>query len=768
MKKKKSNQKLPTLGKDLCVNLLTLRDGQQSTLRNWNFRIKDWASLLYSANLMKYQHAEVAGGRSFHLAIKNGHNPFRVIEILNLAKKYTHKDINKINFNHSFSNSDKDIIQFQMLIRGVNGLGFRHYTPDVIESCIVEYIKVGITKFRFFDAFNDIDNIYIPDSIIKHKDVKNGRIILQGALSFTHYLDAPKRYSDEYYVNYARKLIIEKGMNSIAIKDMSSQLSSKRLSGLVKKLKRMLKSEKKITRDIPIDLHIHSTDEKRSLEAMQCAIDLNIGIETVEGPLSKGPSHHALEDVNLKLNKKGKTIFEKIVDYDEKKYQVLKAKHNQMFGKKKRLDANIPSEVLKKLCRVGIPGGAIPSVISDLQTYYLGIKKNNKDEIETQAKKKSIKIIDIPDKRINLDHGIFDIIIDLFIRELTKVCRDTNYPPLVTPTADIVTKQSIWNLQYGNDLVSGEIEERYGNEYQIDPRFVKMALGYYGQMKSYKNQNDKGYYQSSFKLIEFLEITFDSYELLTDHPYLKMIERHFKNPASGELMESYRRADKLIAKYRHRVLAFASRDQLALMIAMKPTAWKDPIERCLNLYLKRVEKFLIQQDYFEDFKMIIYPLLKQIDAFLIFGAYSNSPLNIKVESFGELGRYFFEVYQQFPAVNKIRMIIDDLKQSIRQKSLNKSIVNTIILKQKLNFIEAQFEKHYLSSVERFVKSDILSLAISLIKLNLLYKLFVQQVNNTSSRLTVANLKEKITQIENYTEVILSRALKNYIRRKGAQ
>jgi len=238
--------------------------------------VKDWvldtskmARVIAASVESGFDSVEIAGGQSFQTAISNGYNPFTIVDALSNATKDA---------------EGEKTVDMQMLFRGANALGFRHYDKDVVEATLNEFIKNGITKIRFFDALNDIDNLELPESI------KGKGIILQGAICYGAYKNIPERYTDEYYVAYVKQLLA-KGFNQIAIKDMSGQMTSERMTSLLPKLRSVLEPK-----NILLELHIHSTNYQASKEAAQKAIELGVdSIETVEGPLSAGSSHHDLK-----------------------------------------------------------------------------------------------------------------------------------------------------------------------------------------------------------------------------------------------------------------------------------------------------------------------------------------------------------------------------------------------------------------------------------------------------------------------------------------
>ena len=593
------------------VNLLTIRDGQQSTLAEPDiiFDTNKFAKILAAASEAGFKSAEVAGGQNFQSAIKRGYNPFNLLEYMDMITRDS--DGNKT-------------INLQMLFRGANALGFKHYPPIIIEKTLEEFRRLGINKFRIFDALNDIDNIYIPESL------KKSGVEIQGALSFGHYPSQPDRYTDEYYVNYAQKLI-DKGCNSIAIKDMSGQLDSKRAKSLVSKLKIQFPK-------IPIELHIHSTNQEKSKDAVKAAIGAGInGIETVEGPLSKGSAHHDYATFSSHAGPK----------YDE----VVKAcKETFREVASRRLDKQIPSDIKEKLCAIGVPGGAMPAVINDLNSMKEMIARNSSNQkffMEGYGRDQEGMY---KDTKWTLQKSI-----ELFTRELPRVCKDANYPLLVTPTADICCKQAIFNLAHGKNLDSEQLEDRYNLSVlkegfqKADIRFIKLILGHYGQMKEYSDnkmtinavpEDVKSFFSDGQSLIKAVE----------GHPYEKMLS----DKDEAEWNKAREQAQALINKHPIAARSFANLDQLTIMYALKPSGGLgDPIEKALEAYIqrnrldtqKRSAKFPLL-----NFDLLFEPLFKHLDNLAVLGKLPEDPFRMTLKEFGALGKRMYDVYLQMPGV----------------------------------------------------------------------------------------------------------------------
>lgn len=571
---------------------LTLRDGQQSTLaqEDWVFDPADLSKVIAASHKAGFSGAEIAGGQSFQIAITCGYNPFTILSAVSQAMEYG-------GFREDF--------QLQMLFRGANALGFRHYDKDLIEKTLQEFIKCGINKIRFFDALNDIDNLRLPSSIKAQQD-----IILEGALCFTHYPDHPDRYTDDYYLNYTETLIAE-GYNAIAIKDMSGQLTAERISTLVPALLEKLTSN---GRNISLALHIHSTHHDNSLGAVQEALKYGVDtIETTEGVLSAGSAHHALSSISPEL------ITDKVA-YENLQNTIAKV----WSTSPDRKDHQIPDHLKQQLCSAGVPGGAMPFVIRDLSQQQSTIRA------KFQASKHT-------PNDANLEK--FESIIDLFIQELKQVCADANFPLLVTPTADICCKQAIANLAFGADPHSGTLAGRYLNnsgQPNPDARFAKLVLGHYGEQKSY--QPDTPTYSPTYSPTPEIITFFVAHNA----SHLKPITTTAADSTSGDdLRESQQQAWKLIQKLGAGALSFASFDQLTILYALKPFAPQasiDPIENAVQAYLARSEKSKIdgRGTLFPGYEFLMQPLLCSLRSICVFDKKLTAQdiVNLPLSNFG--------------------------------------------------------------------------------------------------------------------------------------
>jgi len=587
-------------------NLLDIRDGQQSTLEvpDIIFDTKKFARILAAASKAGFKSAEVAGGQSFQSAIKRGYNPFNLLEYMDMI---------------TCNEKGEKTINLQMLFRGANALGFKHHHPITIEKTLEEFRRLGINKFRIFDALNDIDNIYIPDSL------KNSNVEIQGALCFGHYSSQENRYTDDYYVHYAQKLI-EKGCNSIAIKDMSGQLDSTRARSLVSKLKENFPNT-------PIELHIHSTNEKKSKEAVRAAIKARIdGIETVEGPLKKGSSHHDYATFYPQLEENHKHLVDAC---------------QETFGEvaSRRFDEKIPPHIKSKLSAIGVPGGAMPFVYDYLQNRREMIARNpsNKAFFMDKYRGSAAKMYTDGDWTLRKS-------IELFTRELPRVCKDANYPLLVTPTADICCTQAIFNLEHGSNLNSDSLEDRYNLESsdgkfpKADIRFIKLILGHYGEMKEYSD-NSTTINPVADDVKSFFSNSQNVVKAKNNHPYQTMMDQN----DTSEWSEAQKQAQNLIKKYPIAARSFASLDQLTIMYILKPQGGQgDPIEQALKSYIKRnledskTRGCLLPRN----FDLVLEPLFKHLDNLAAIGKLPTNIFEIKISDFKELGARMIDTYKE--------------------------------------------------------------------------------------------------------------------------
>ena len=537
--------------------LWLLRDSQQSTLPDseWAVSGTKLIKLIEQGIATGFPAVEIGGGRFWEISLLSGQNPFRLMNKAN--------DVIK-----SMCANSASPVEMQVLVRGANGMGFNPVDPSVQLELIEQHARVGIHTFRTFDALNDINKL-------RYFKTQNP-VHLQGCLAYTmdsaetHHSDAI--YTIDYYVNYAQRLL-QKGFQSLCIKDMAGQLRYQEAKPLIERLKAEC--------NCPVTLHIHSTDYSRSLRTIYTAIDAGIdGIEVSVAPLHDGAGHH---NVRTFLD------VPQVQELDIQQLDALEKCIEQTCDASTRVDVKIPDKIRKRLCSAGVPGGAIPSVVSMLQAQF----KKEMSEDNT------------------VDQGIF---LDRYIEYVTRVRRDAGNVPLVTPSADIVCRQAVFCLSSNrqvevaaNDLT---LEEMYSS---VTPDFARLVLGHYGvvycygQVDAIVGQHHIPISYPNSSLIDVLStraITGDSplenlWESGSDGVMRVQEEVGQKYPQFSDFLAEvdafiFRLADVLATKLRRNVAQhiaenmvyrFASRDQLALFLALPPKG-KDSLYLWNNLVLK--------------------------------------------------------------------------------------------------------------------------------------------------------------------------------------
>ena len=304
--------------------------------------------------------------------------------------------------------------KLQMLFRGQNILGYRHYADDVVEYFVQKSIANGIDILRIFDALNDARNL---ETAIKATIKEGGHV--QAAISYT----TSEYHTPESFAIYAKQLE-EMGANSICIKDMSGLLLPADAFKLVKRLKDTVK--------IPIHLHTHYTAGLASmtlLKAIEAGVD---GVDTAISPLAMGTSHTPTESLVAAL-KDGPNDTE----LDLEKLDVV-AKYFTEIREKYLANGLIDPKVLKvdvNTLRYQVPGGMLSNLISQLK---MAGKSDKLNEV---------------------------------LEEVANVRRDAGFPPLVTPTSQIVGTQAVNNVIFAS-------EGRYS---RVTKEFKALVRGEYGR-----------------------------------------------------------------------------------------------------------------------------------------------------------------------------------------------------------------------------------------------------------------------------------------------
>lgn len=306
-------------------------------------------------------------------------------------------------------------------------LGYRHYADDLVDYFVKKSIDNGIDILRIFDALNDVRNL---ETAITSAKKYGGHV--QAAISYT----TGPVFDIDYYCNYAKQLE-NAGADSICIKDMAGLLTPYGTYDLVKALKTTVK--------IPIQLHSHYTSGLASmvqLKGIEAGIDV---IDTAISPLAMGTSHPATESMvaalqgteyDTGLDLKALTEIRDFFVPLREKYIADGLLNTKMLG----VDANT--------LLYQVPGGMLSNLLNQLK------QAGKADKLEE------------------------------VLAEVPRVREDSGYPPLVTPTSQIVGTQAVFNIIMGEryKMVTKEFKDMVAGKYgktpcEIDPEFRKKIVG---------------------------------------------------------------------------------------------------------------------------------------------------------------------------------------------------------------------------------------------------------------------------------------------------
>ena len=317
--------------------------------------------------------------------------------------------------------------KLQMLLRGQNLLGYKHYADDVVDAFCQKSVENGIDVVRIFDALNDTRNIERA-----MKAVKKAGGWVEGCISYT----ISPVHNEEYFVKLAKE-IEQMGADSICIKDMANLLLPYAAYSLVKQLKANIK--------VPIHLHTHNTTgtgDMVYLMAAQAGVDI---IDTALSPLAGGTSQPATESMVATFQG---TEFDTGLDMNK----LLKAsEHFRKVADKMKREGILDPKVLNtdaKTLVYQVPGGMLSNLISQL-------------------------------KQANAEDKYYDV-----LAEVPRVRKDFGYPPLVTPTSQIVGSQAVLNVLSGEryKMVSKESKGLLRGEYgrlpgEVNEEVRKKCIG---------------------------------------------------------------------------------------------------------------------------------------------------------------------------------------------------------------------------------------------------------------------------------------------------
>lgn len=281
----------------------------------------------------------------------------------------------------------------QMLLRGQNLLGYNHYSNDVVEKFVQHASKHGVGVFRIFDALNDVRNLRVA---IKTALACPEKPEVQGCLVYT----ISPVHTNETFVELAKELQ-EMGCHSVCIKDMSGLLAPYAADDLVRKLKAAL--------DIPVELHTHCTSgfgHATYLKAIEAGVDI---VDCALSPFSSDTSQPCTETIVAMLqgNERDTGLDRQAMVPIAKHFLGVKQELIKEFGLKGYFDINV------NVLDFQIPGGMLSNLANQLK-----------------------------------EAGMEDKYQDL-LDEMPRVRADAGYPPLVTPSSQIVGTMATFNVMAG-------------------------------------------------------------------------------------------------------------------------------------------------------------------------------------------------------------------------------------------------------------------------------------------------------------------------------
>ena len=385
------------------VTETVLRDGHQSLIAT-RMRTDDMLPICEKLDKIGFWSLEVWGGATFDSCIRFlKEDPWERLHQLKQALPNT---------------------RLQMLLRGQNLLGYRHYSDDVVKEFVKLSARNGIDVFRVFDAMNDIRNLKSSFAAIKKNDKH-----AQGAISYT----TSPVHNNKLFVKMARQMQ-DMGCDSIVIKDMAGLLTPYNTSELVKALVDSL--------DIPVHIHSHATAGLASMCQMKALEAGCRGIDTAISAFAEGTSHPTTESMVAALintaydTKLNLPALQEIGAYF---YQVRK-KYHQFESEFTGLDTRVQVNQ--------VPGGMISNLSNQL-----------KEQGEL--------------KRMN------DV-----LEEIPRVRAELGYPPLVTPTSQIVGTQAVLNVLTGEryKTITNEVKLYLQGKYgkapgKINKKIKQLAIG---------------------------------------------------------------------------------------------------------------------------------------------------------------------------------------------------------------------------------------------------------------------------------------------------
>ena len=388
----------------LNITETVLRDANQSLMAT-RLPMADFEGILDTMDKAGYYSVECWGGATFDSCLRYlGEDPWERLRTIRSHMKNT---------------------RLQMLLRGQNLLGYKHYHDDVVEKFVELSIKNGIDVIRIFDAINDFRNI--KTALEATKKYANERTVASGCISYTQ---SPV-HTVQKYVEMCKELKTM-GFDTICLKDMAGTMSPFEAESLIKGIKDGVG-------DMPIILHTHCTTGMAYMtivKAIESGVDV---IDTATSCFSNGTSQPATETLFYALQQYGcetglkEDVINKVNDF----FKPVKQKYiDNGTLSPKSMGTDAQALVYK------VPGGMLSNMIANL------------------------KDMNAMDK------------FDEALAEIPSVRKDLGYPPLVTPLSQMVGNQAVVNVLMGERYkqISTEVKNYFKGEYGIAPGPVSKEL----------------------------------------------------------------------------------------------------------------------------------------------------------------------------------------------------------------------------------------------------------------------------------------------------
>ena len=351
--------------KKLGITEVVLRDGNQSLLAT-RIKIEDLLPIAHALDQIGYWSIESWGGATFDACLRYlNEDPWERLRLFREAMPNTKQ---------------------QMLLRGQNLLGYKHFPDSVVEKFINKSSENGIDVFRIFDALNDINNIEFSIKQVK-ENFKHAQAAMAYTVSPVHKID--------YWLDLAKKFE-DLGVDSIAIKDMSGILKPYVAFEMISKLKETI--------SVPIHMQTHATaglSTATNLKAVEAGIDnLDTSISSMSLTYGHSPTESIVSSFEDSERATGLDLskLQKVADY----FKNVRAKYSEFEGSLKGVDTQMLSSQ--------VPGGMLSNLESQL-------KELNKTDLYEDV-----------------------------IKEIPKVRKDLGFPPLVTPVSQIIGAQAMMNV----------------------------------------------------------------------------------------------------------------------------------------------------------------------------------------------------------------------------------------------------------------------------------------------------------------------------------